>query len=460
MSPVSFSLQLLGRLVLHSHRLSALFGLSSGLPQPDTLSEECHGCVPVLPTESWEYIFTEADSDDFLVMAAVCRTFNVLCSHEYLRHHGATVMVEPGRVRVDTPANALRGLRLHLPEITYLSCKFAEAEPILQELRTLRGVVSHAPKLQELHIEFPFHVSGSSNAAYQRFEAIHNAFHDVTYAVVKNTPTVISVDPEQTMFRCCPAHLSALHLDPGYHTPSSPVSVLRRRTGRPVEILYLAPNTDISGLDLSQILPHLCLPNLRILHLHTPKVHQLTYNTLSKVPKLRIASPGGSGFHTVKAVGSRRSADLEVLLEVLRPHEPAVIHMMFTSYSSLTGPIVEPGRDLLARIARRSPAVPTTLTLTLDSEHPRKIHKDDLTMAAKLRCVKRVELYGDWPRAIQDAINLLPWVRALPALEMLQVVVGDVDVAELEIAARATLPPTVAIEATVWGSAQYDYNEE
>ncbi|KAJ7149721.1 hypothetical protein C8R46DRAFT_1044122 [Mycena filopes] len=489
---------------------SALSGLFSPPPQRDAPSEVGDSCV--LPIELWDRICEFLDSDGLLVMAAVAHTFNVRCTRMHLRYHKISMqMLDSGRIVV--PPDALRVLQqgLELPRITKLYCQFTQAKSVLEELRTLRVLVTQAlPELQELHLGFHIDVF-SAKEHHRRLADIHNAFHDVTYAMAGTTQWVMAVDSFRTSIYH-PDQLRALHLEPGYRPASPLTSFLHHILGPPPRNVYhvriypaeLEPRVDItslalirmyrvltpepytlmvsnpdwvhmltlkttdatmSGHHLSQILPHLYLPNLRFLRIDSANIcpttlshfltrhrrlRQITYNPppWQNITGLGILSPPDvRRMPALESVGSQSTAALQVRLDALHPYEPLIIEIPFWDFHDTKR--VRPGRNLLTQLAHRKASTTTTLIITLNSIPTGRVDKGDVAIAATLHCVTTVKLRGDHWQWMIVATNLLPWLQALPALELLQIRIstwyGPGDMERFLATARATLPPTVTI---------------
>ncbi|KAJ7681067.1 hypothetical protein DFH06DRAFT_1315798 [Mycena polygramma] len=212
---------------------------------------------------------------------------------------------------------------------------------------------------------------------------------------------------------------------------------------------HLPQSLQLSGRQLNTILPHLTLPHICSLELHTgdidPRVfgqflgrHEtlknLTYSDHDSVsPSPGILATPQVQLPELKYLASRNTAALRAVLYAIGPSEQQTISLSFPNKKSKTE--LKQHRWLLRQIAARA-AKQTTLEIHLPCFHTQQPDEEDKAILQSLRCVSSVKLIGlsRWDFGRMEEI--LPWLALLPALESFEVVVlmtpnpEDVDLAK------------------------------
>ncbi|KAJ7616235.1 hypothetical protein DFH06DRAFT_1343462 [Mycena polygramma] len=445
-----------------------------------------------LPMELWQQIITELDDDGLLATAGVCRAFNFECINQYLLTNGfSRVSVAAGSFDITSALAPLavlqRSLFIH---ITRLSCDFAESVDLCRDLRIVRDIVARSTQLKDLALHFPDAAFGvapedKDSTAWCRsladvpssMSAIHNAFHDVMYAMCAKTLRVINIDP-WGVSQCLPKHLSRVQLEPGYRDFSSAAIPFRRLVGKKdsryyvdepnykfpliwatsVKLRRLRQQTNLSdcitlimtnpeivksidlellsiyasssGVDVRTICAHIDLPVLRAVFIgggiamddnlrqflsRHPTVEAINYQhaaTTSAVAVTTITVPA------LRCIGSATSAGLELLMNAVEPHEPAVLEVCVGAHNFFDVPMIEPSISLLRRIAQRR--TKTRLHIDLFPNLPTVWSDEHLAILKSIKSVSTVRI-----SAIGNAEKLLSWLGELPRLRKIEVVDGD-----------------------------------
>ncbi|KAJ6476486.1 hypothetical protein C8R47DRAFT_1220327 [Mycena vitilis] len=316
-----------------------------------------------------------------------------------------------------------------------------------------------------------------------------NSFHDLMAVMAQGL--VVCVDPKHA-FSCRPLDLCRSQFDPGYFPRVNWISRTREAVGitgsthsRPTRQRMPAVYTDVgscmwssvqsvtlrhiqpcdarpsftlaitnegmiwdlhlghqkskpkiprlSARQLNDVLPHLALPYLRRIKLHTvdidPKVfsqfltrHPREVETLDycdvdidHITSPRILATPPVLLPNLKNLSSDSAAGLIRVLDAVHSLDEQRLHLYFpNSIAQLTN-----HRLLLRKIAARK-TKGTTLVIRLHSPDTYQPHEEDAEIVRSLGCVSSVMVL-----IIGEAVcmkGILPWLAALPALEHVQLI--------------------------------------
>ncbi|KAJ7464211.1 hypothetical protein B0H11DRAFT_2051671 [Mycena galericulata] len=420
----------------------------------------------IFPPHIWESCFRQLSDVDIMATAIVCSTFNeISCTAQLIRNGVTREDIGTGNLSVD--AGLLRTLRssLFTPPITRLVCTFGK-ETLLQDLRVLHDVVLISRELRELELNFPEYAFAIEEDQIERhWYHLHGAFHDVMHAQSSKVGgLVVGVDPLR-QWSSSPQEICQQQFEPRYWTPDDAfLSRFSERKKSPMDRFMMPPrvayamcditsvqlrslpgpdsmctmivtNSDlirefhigqerisqdwsIPGRLMTALLPHLRLPGLQSLHIHeevpsTVLRDFLTHNqTIEKISYSPIHSEIPRALVKLPALSEIESATGDGLISLMVSFEDSKPRNLVLR-PDVTERIMGAHRAFFEKLAERT--TDTVLQLVIMS-----FDDTDLRIARSLKCVVSVVVRSCF--SLWDATYLLPWLSALPSLEIVEFV--------------------------------------
>ncbi|KAJ6487406.1 hypothetical protein C8R47DRAFT_1072063 [Mycena vitilis] len=173
-----------------------------------------------LPREIWERVSNLLDDDTLLTTAAVCTTFNELCSivkfpMNRLRGVGTDIC----SFTVDPTSLPFLQRSVRIPPISRLSCTFGPTDNnIILGLGILLNIVRRSKELTELDLEFPAEAFGpkGDDDDDKKMWNLHNAFYDVLCAMSTKAGGRVLCYDSFAFSVCAATALSWQYLEPRY----------------------------------------------------------------------------------------------------------------------------------------------------------------------------------------------------------------------------------------------------
>ncbi|KAJ7643040.1 hypothetical protein DFH06DRAFT_1213574, partial [Mycena polygramma] len=172
-----------------------------------------------LPREVWERVSNLLDDNTLLTAAAVCTTFNELCSivkFPLNRLRGVGTDIRSFTIEATSLPFLQRSVRI--PPISRLSCTFGPTDNILLGLGILLNIVRRSKDLTELDLEFPDKAFGpkEDDDNDRNLWNLHNAFYDVLHAMSAKAGGQVLCYDSFAFSVCAAPTLSWQYLEPRY----------------------------------------------------------------------------------------------------------------------------------------------------------------------------------------------------------------------------------------------------